>query len=500
MKALRRAAWMAVAGSAAAAPAYAQLTMDEVVRTTLASSAPIAQARAAVEAAQGGLRSARGAFDPRMTARVITEQSPSPLRTADGLTAPRTETLQYRLGIARPFRSGVVVTPTLAFQREQTSIAASDPFNAVSAGVDLTVPTMRGRGGGFAAGRERAAELTYEAGEAGYRHQRATGVLRSAEAYWAYLAATHRATVLAGAEERARKLVDDTRKLVESDERPSADLVPVTAHLASARAARLAGEQGLRQARQQLELAMGSEPTAAGAPAPATPFPNAGAAAETPLADVRRAAARRADLVEAEKHRLSAQAMSRGLRSELRPQLDLNLHVGYSGYGSGGGFGRMVPPFNSERTGMEARAEISYGAPLGNRSASGAVMEQAAAERSATIAAAELGRRIQLEVALAAETLRRSAEEMAQADEAVALYARSVHSETQRFRLGTATLFDIMYAENGLTNATLARIDAQLRQALAIARFRFQTGDLSPEGGEAPSAESLTRWPGGKEN
>jgi outer membrane protein TolC len=303
--------------------------------------------------------------------------------------------------------------------------------------------------------------------------------------------------VLVESEARAARLVEDTRRLVEADERPAVDLVPVRASLASRRAARIAGEEALDEAKRALLLEMGSPPEAlATLPPPATPFPADAAVdpavAPAPGEAAARARAGRADVAAAALRREGAAALLRGARRELRPRLDLDLGLGYRGLESGGAPGRLVTPFYSSLGGPQASVGVTWAFPLRNRAAEGAAIVSEAAYRQAEVLADEAARAAALDAATAALSLRRSAEEVRVAAEAVRLHAAAVEGERQKFRLGTSTLFDVLFAEESLSAAELAEVEARRRHAQALARLRYETGALSGvEGAEAGDAAAL---------
>jgi outer membrane protein TolC len=316
------------------------------------------------------------------------------------------------------------------------------------------------------------------------------------EAYWGYTAAYARLEVLGGSEERARRLLEQTRTLVAADERPAVDTLPLAANLASRRAARISGERALITARQQLGRAMGIGPAAVRTlPPPSTRLPagpGEGAALPDEAALVEAALRARPDLEAARQHLVAARDLLAGYGGESRPRLDLNLTLGYKGLEAGKELGRLVSPFYSDQGGMHTRLEVTYGFPLRNRLAGGLAQQSAAQERQSALAYAELRRQVSLDAAAALETLQRSAEELDQFGEAARLHALALESENLRFQLGTSTIFDIINAEDGLTSATLAEIEARSRYAAALARLRYETGTLAGAGGAA--AAVLTAW------
>jgi outer membrane protein len=230
-------------------------------------------------------------------------------------------------------------------------------------------------------------------------------------------------------------------------------------------------------------------------PRPATAFPGGPGAGGITAADssvVRQALRRRADLEASRRRRDASRDLLGGYRGESRPRLDLSLTLGYQGLEAGDELGRYVSPFYSELGGMQTRVEVTYGMPLRNRLAGGLALQSAAAEQQAALAYAELRRQVELDAAAALETLQLSADELAQFGHAAQLHTAALESEQQRYSLGTSTIFDIINAEEALTSATLAEIEARTRFAVSLARLRHETGTLLSGG--AVDADALTRW------
>jgi outer membrane protein TolC len=486
---------------AAAGPARAQqpagLTLDEVLRTTLSANADIRAAAWEVERQAAGVRVAGGSFDPQMTASMSSrdERTPS-FGSQDVPGILSSNTLTYGLGIDQPFRSGLVVSPSVSFSRLDAVGSTTGPRNNAVASLGVTMPLLRGRGGGVAVASERSAAMQHSASAAQLEFRRSQSLLAATEAYWNYAAAYARIDVLREAEARSARIVEQTRTLVAADQRPAVDLIPLEANLASRRATRISGERALIGARNELGRAMGIQPAdVARLQPPVTAFPGVagadGVGGGAP-ALVERALRLRPDLEASRRQRDASRDLLAGYRADARPRLDLTLTLGYQGLEAGDELGRLFSPFYSQQGGMHTRLEMTYAMPMRNRLAGGRALQGMIAEQQASLAYEELRREVELDAAAAAETLQRSAEELAQFGEAARLHGLSLASEQQRYQLGTSTIFDIISAEDGLTSATLGEIDARTRFALALARLRHTTGTLLDEG--EPHADALTRW------
>jgi outer membrane protein TolC len=509
MRRARQAAALAAVGLALAVPAAARtqaapppqaapgLTLAEAVRTTLVQSPAIAAAEWGVEAQRGALRQAQGAFDPELAAGVASDRAQTPgLGQQGGTTLARSSALEYRLGVDQRLRSGVVVSPSLAVRRTDLG-AGQAPSSRAELSTALVVPLLRGRGGTLARAGERAATHELAGSVADLRHRRAESVLDAVLAYWDYAAATRRLEVLKEAEGRAATLLSETEALIRADARPAIDAVPLRATLASKRADRIAGEQSLLGARQALAVAMGISPAQFLALAPpSTPFPELAAGALPPAPQlVDEALRQRADLAAARSREEAAQAFLSGARTERRPQMDLRLTAGVSGLESGENLRPLLTPFYRDRSGFHLEMDVSWAVPVRNRAAEGLVLQRAAAGRQAGLEVAELTRTATLDVLTAAESLKSALAGLEQAAEAVRLHLQAVDAEKAKFRLGTSTLFDVLFAEDALTGATLGEIAARGRVAAALATLRFHSGALSGgEGGEGVDAALLTTW------
>jgi outer membrane protein len=496
-----RGAALALACVAGAVPVRAQqpagLTLDDVLRTTLTANSDIRTAALEVERQAAGVRVAGGSYDPQMTLGMSSADERRPLfgsENVPGITS--SNTLTYSLGMAQPFRSGLTVTPEISFSRSATVGQSLGPRNQGVASLGVTMPLLRGRGGGLTLATERSAVMQHSASAATLEFRRSRALLAAAEAYWDYAAAYARLEVQRATETRSAQIVAQTRTLVQADERPAVDLLPLEAGLASRRAARISGERALIGARQELGRAMGIQPDEVmRLPPPATAFPGGagvdGIQAGT-QALVEQALRLRPDLEAARRQREASRDLLAGYRAEERPRLDLSVTLGYQGLEAGDELGRFVSPFYSQQGGMHTRVEMTYAMPVRNQLAGGRALQSAIAEQQAALAYTELRRQVELDAAAAVETLQRSAEELAQFSEAARLHGLALESEQRRYQLGTSTIFDILSAEEGLTSATLAEIEARTRFALALARLRHTTGTLLGEG--EPNADALTRW------
>ncbi len=463
------------------------LELSQVIQTTLEANLDIQLAARSVEASRGALLSARAPFDTSLTSGA----SGSRLHGAG-------EAIQkqylYTLGAQRLFRNGLLVKQDVSLTRTALSTSpGSATANNASVGLTLSAPLLRDRGGLITRAPERAAAHDYEASLLSLKHVAAQRVLAATTAYWDYVSAQRRLEVLLGSEQRAERTVNETRVLVQAEERTATELTQILGNLATKRVSRIAGEQAVTESRQQVGLAMGlGADEIALLPAPATSFPLLPAQARPVLdvaALVNDAYNRRADLAASEQDLHSAQVLLDSARTELRPRLDLVLNTGYKAVEPGLGLERFFAALYERQPRLDASASLSFQFPPTNSRARGRLLQSTSFYEQQRIALADLRRRVASAVPVAVEALARGEAGMRESLQAVELLQATVQAEQRKFQLGVSTLFDVIQAEEGLTNALLGQIQSQRTFAVAIAALRFQSGLLLHGAADQPEVD-----------
>lgn len=466
------------------------LSLRAVIDSAIARAPGLIFARLQVERSRGDAELAGGQFDTRLRTFVASNDSRG--MRADATTTfslLHSRTIDYGVSQEKMLRSGVILRPGITATRAMVSGQPVAPSAATM--FTVVLPIARGRGETAVGANERAAEKSFAADELDLRQSAAQSVAGAALAYWEYLAAQRRMEAIEESERRTTRLAADTQLLIAADERPASDLGQVSANLAGKHAARFAAEQRVVEARQQLGLAIGLDPAAIAAlPMPATDFPSPLVSASGP-ADARvveMALQQRTDLAAATQRQAAARDLVSAARDNLRPRFDLEVGVGYTGVDRGASLGQLFSPLYRNVAGLSSSIQFTFELPGANNSARGLVRLRDAATEEAEQQRAILAREISSSALVAVQAVRRGQLSLASAIEAVALSRTAVESESKRFHLGVTTIFDRIFAEDALTNALLAQIDAQSRLAGAVTRLRLMTGTLVQQRGRTFSA------------
>jgi outer membrane protein TolC len=477
--------------AAAAADAQQPITLQHVLDVALTASSQTRVGRLRVEAARGQVLAAAAPFDLQLQSDVRRGRDNQQMQATQ--FAPQ-ELATYSVSAARRFHNGVTVSPTVDVSRSQLATPGALATGNAAARVDIVIPMLYDRGGAVTATAQRVAELQLGAAHGAWRSIIAKTVYELTVAYWDYVAAGARLEAQRDAEARAQRLLDESIQLVEKQERAPADLQQLRATLASKQGGRIVAEQTVVEARAQLGLAMGLEPAAViGLPTPATGFP-------TPSADttpVALAVARLLDTAIARRpDRAQQQATLAAWTLELRefrdaslPRFDLVLSVGYQGVTQGPGFNHLVSPLYRNVPGMNAAVSFHFGG-LVNSAARGLLMQEGAGVDENRLALRDVERRLSTEVHVAALGVDRARAALVQSERAVALYRITVDNEQRKLRLGMNTLFDVLNAEDALTNALIAVINNRRAYAVALASLRLATGTIVDVIADVPHADS----------
>jgi outer membrane protein TolC len=455
------------------------LTLGDALTATLNKNPRIERAQQQLEMQKGVLMAAGAPFDPRIatSGEGVQEGTSDTASSRDALA----RALTYRVSFQKQLRDGVLLAPTVSSMRTSLSSLPNDASNRTTVGLNVTVPLLKDRRGVLTAAPERAAEDGYEASRLTLQHATAETLFDTAVAYWNYLAAQKRVAAYASSEARAQQLVEDTRILVDASERAPADLVQMRGNGAAKRVTRMAAEQSLAEARQQLGLAMGAPAVdIAALPAASTDFPSSSTDRGCQAVDDLRATAagQRADLAALHRRQRSADVLLEAARHDLRSRLDLLMGVGYTGLQPGAGYNRFLSSVYGNVPGVDFSFQFSHQMAAANVGAKGRLLQSLSIRDEQRIAEDDLRRHIAAAVDLACDSLNRSRLVRHESETAVSLLQTTVQSEIRKFQLGMATLFDVIQAQDGLTNAMLGDIAAEQGYAVAIATVRFQTATL----------------------
>jgi outer membrane protein TolC len=404
------------------------------------------------------------------------------------------------VGSTTRLRSGVTVAPLLRVDHlRDNQNAASEPASSQLA-LNFTMPLMRGRGVETNTAAERAARENLQSTQLAFCHTVAARVAASVNAYWDYLAALRALEIRVQSEARSLLLLDDARRLASGDEIPQADVLQNEAQLARDRGLRLAAEQTVAEARGALAIAMGLPGVDVMQLAPPLDdFPDLQPADVSRLQALPAMAppAGRFDLLASYRRLAAADILYDAARKDPASQLDLTVSVGYNGLVENRSAFAAAEALRRPASGFNASVGLVYLLPVQGNVQTGQVRQRSALADQARIELDALLLAVKTGIAVQRSSLSSAVLQLGQLQQQVRLQTQVFANERKKYRLGLATVLDLLTVEARLTADELSVIDARRRLAQALVGYRFETGTLLSADGDAQhlDLQSLTTLP-----
>lgn len=461
------------------------LSILEAVRTTLRVHPAIQSANSEVRQRNAELDVARGPFDPVVTTTASHTHDAVPVapgggRDSDSIT---TDTTDLSLGAAMTTQWGTSIAPSAGLSRvhQRPSVAFPgliDPTQRAHVGLTVTQPLLRGAGTVGAASAITAAKLARDAAVHGVDHAAQEQVYLTLVAYYELVAAMQDLALLRAAEGAARKVVDDTKALVEGQQRPKSDLRGLEGNLANRTRQVMEAENNRLQALYALALTMGLGAEGSpnfraidGFPAPSMPVPDRDTI-------VRQASKDRSDLLAARETVASAAAQLEGAERNTLPSLDLSASLGYAGALDRDGVDAFFAAAGRNVPGVNAGVALSLELPVSNTAREADRDVKRAVHEQASIAARDLERQMPVAVLSALDDLRLSQKALEASAETVKQFGQAVADQRDKLHEGVGTVIDLVLTEELLISAEQSQTANQLRCAAARARVFLTMGAL----------------------
>jgi outer membrane protein TolC len=285
------------------------------------------------------------------------------------------------------------------------------------------------------------------------------------------------------------------KQLVKGDDRPASDLDTFEADLADKISQRIAGEQNIFEARQDLGLAMGLAYEAIDdLPLPKDTFPDP-RKNKSPLIKLgpvklfEKARNNRADYLSMKKREAEARILLVAATNNLLPQLDINGGIGYAGLEDGGNVDDYFKSIGNKLTGANYSAGITLTFPFGNNEAKGLHLQQRSRLRKAVIQTGNLERKIRSDIVVAFQAILRTSRELKETRRSVKHYRTAVSNERTKFGMGMASVLDVINIQNFLRNTMLSEVRKMNSYAAAVVDLRYQTGALITTHGDGYRVE-----------
>ena len=242
------------------------LGLVEALQSTLASHPELHIQEQQVIASRGARREASGSFDTVIGTTFSQSRVNNPLTLFNQEQAALLGNITNNqvndvtlldISATKEFRNGVTISPSLLATRTMDNINDIGGVNLSTLAFQVNVPLLRGRGPDVVDAAEPVAGIEVEASLLDLNQTISTLLANTSSSYWNSLGAVRDLEVARASEDRGKVYVDNVQTLISAGRVPEAEVNQVKANLATRSSARIAAEQALIAARQQLALAMG---------------------------------------------------------------------------------------------------------------------------------------------------------------------------------------------------------------------------------------------------
>ena len=413
---------------------------------------------------------AASVFDPRLAASFTNARR-------DGISGGVLETRRTSVAAVVDLPTGTEVG--LALGHDHQNDGGPD---TATAEVSLTQPLLNGGGARANLAVVRQAGLDVRVSEYELRGAAEALVADVETAYWDHGLAKEQIVIYEESLRLAEKQLEETRARIDAGKLAGTELAAARAEVAS-RADALIGARGtLETARISLLRLLGTPQMASVegqsafwsreiAPLDKPLSPEAGP--EDVEGHVAKALVARPDLNQA---RL---AIERGelelvkTRNGLLPKLDLFVQLGRTGYADS-----FSSAFKDLGDGYDVSAGVAFEYMLGNRGARARQRRAEISRAEADLALANLVQLAQVDVRTAHVAARTARERIAATAAARALQEEAVRAETEKFRVGKSTTFQVAQAQRDLVSARLAEVEAVVGYLQALVTLYRADGSL----------------------
>ena len=324
---------------------------------------------------------------------------------------------------------------------------------------------------------EMAAQIDYEASLLNPSHAATKAALDTVNAYWKASAALEKFYVSDRAYRISDALLSLTQELVKGDAIPASELSLSEARRAEALTNRstallavftaggeLAKTLGIRSEQlKKLPLAYESFPT--------VPQRQLAALDTENLTEL--GLYRRFDRAAALKGIQSKRLLAEKARIDLRPDLKFKAGAGLSIVDNAATNGRGG--YSVEPT-WELGLGFDY--PPANHAKKGALISAQADLDKSILSMETVSRSIASDILVSVDSLKELDRQISDAEQSVNYYTKALNDTRERLRLGAATLYDTIQAEERLTNAANSVVSARVSLAEEIAKVRYETATL----------------------
>jgi outer membrane protein TolC len=451
-----------------------ELTLADAVVAALSRNLSVEEERLLQKVEEAGILEAKGEFDPTLSAGINAAETKEPSITT--IVSTEQETVDYDTALQGKIPTGTSydlrVTGTKV-KSSATPFLLVNPYYSSDAVITITQPLLKGFGTKVQKSRILAAETDLEAARFRAEHHAMELIDETARAYWELYFA--RGNLEAAG--MSLRLAESTLKEVQA-KIEAGTLAPVEIYKAEAEAAIreerfLSARKAVFDAEDTLRAIMNTmEWHGEIVPVEEPPEPSPAPALEGLMED---AFANRRDLKQADTELKSREIMRNYYKNQLLPELNVVGSAGLSGLSDS--FGSAIES-TADGDFYNWKVGLVLEIPIGNRAKKGQYMRAENEAELAELNVEQIKQQITVDVRTALRAVELARESVRASGRSRVASEKRLEAEEERFRLGMATLNDVLTFQQEYADAISSEKRAIADYASASVSLRRASGTL----------------------
>jgi outer membrane protein TolC len=454
------------------------LSLLEAIHICLKENFDIKRSNIQVKSAESNWQELKGDFDFFMNIYAATShQELDPVN-------PESNVSELGLGINKLLANGMKGSAAIKNQRIKTPSGDGEALNYASLDFKIEIPLLKNSGKKSVYAHVTAAHRGVETQKLYLRHQIRQSIREMIITYWQYLAETMILEERKKAEQRAQKLLSDCEELVKRQEVAPAEIIQYQGNLGGKISARIAQEQTLYEAKIRLGTLMGLSSSEINLlPPPGEQFPkiDSGQSELTPdqlMQIMKNIPGKRFDYLAMKNEEKTARIMIQAFKINRKPDLRLNVGLGYTGYRMGDSMKFFWQALNRNFSGMNFNLGVVYSWPLGNNTSKGIYNQRLMDFRTFQENLKEMQLNIELTFFKYYNYLIGLLKQLKYTQLSTENFGKALENEQIKYKMNMSTQINIIETEENFMEAAIREIVIRKELAITIINLRFTMGEL----------------------
>jgi outer membrane protein len=463
------------------------LTLFKVLEYGLSHNTSVLQAQLGLTAVEAAQISAKGEFDPNVSASVTTSQNRSPYEqttaallgysNSDSISDSAFVSLSKKL---RKIGTDVGISADVSRFADQRS--SGPDSNNSSLRFQITQPLLKGAGADVVGASEKAAALRTEAQQSRLVFSLASTASQIINNFWSYVDAHETLGSYQSSLERLNLLSAGFDELVAKGIYKETEKSTISAAIDELESKILAAQDYVRSTRDSLGRSIGvSDAERTKIPAPSynllRPKDMPRAIFEKYLAYAKD---NRADLVAEQILIQGTDIDLKKRQNDILPNLDLVGSVGRSRVVDGKGFSDSFTSLYDGNAANSWSVGLAFSYPIANHSAEGALLQEKASILSQKASLYDLERSLTFSVSESYDRLKSLSLRLVQTEKTFKSFIDLYRKQVESIQKGSseASISDVLQTEQSLTDSEISLASLLVRYYQELASFRYETGTL----------------------